>query len=110
MVPNQRPNGWISGEYPYLAIQPGDRLLAELGCLSDNPMCDVLFQISYEVPGGSSRLLGEWRETYDGLTTLVNINLYSLAGNLVRFTLTARVMNNQPRDDEAVWVYVRIER
>ncbi len=110
MVPNQRPNGWISGEYPYLAIHPGDRLLAELGCLSDNPMCDVLFQISYEVPGGSSRLLGEWRETYDGLTTLVNINLYSLAGNLVRFTLTARVMNNQPRDDEAVWVYVRIER
>lgn len=110
MVPNQRPNGWISGEYPYLAIQPGDRLLAELGCLSDNPLCDVLFQIRYEIPGGSSGMLGEWRETYDGLTTPVNINLYSLAGNLVRFTLTARVLNNQPQDDEAVWVYVRIER
>jgi len=108
-IPNQANNGWISGTYPPIFINPGNRLKAQVGCLAGSPGCDVLFQIEYAILDGPTFTLGGWREVYDGQMSMIDMDLSFLAGQPVRFTFTVRVQNNAPESANAVWVRPRIE-
>jgi hypothetical protein len=109
-IPNDRSNGWISGSFPSTLIQAGDRFVARVGCLSDSPGCEVMFQVEYETFDGAVETLGRWREAYDGRSTSINVDLTPLAGQFVRFILTITVQNDLPLQSNAVWVMPRIER
>jgi len=106
--PGSGENGWITGDYPYYLVQPGDSFMAELGCLDNNPRCDVIFRLDYQTNLGTSGNLYTRRETSDGATHLVSIDLSPLVGKLVRFFLT--VQNDGTYGDaEAVWLAPRVE-
>ncbi len=90
--PNQSANGYISGQFPAYVVKPGDRFVAEFSCQSSWSKCDVTFRVDYLLSNGSAGNLGAWREVYDNQSNTVSIDLTSLAGQSVQFTL--RMQNN----------------
>lgn len=107
--PNQAGEGWITGVMPTYTVQSGDYFLAEIGCLQDSPGCDVIFELDYQTVGGASGRLGRWRETLDGVTTLIDVDLSELVGRSISLVLT--VYNNGPAGDaNAVWLQPRVQR
>lgn len=107
--PNQASNGWISGVTPAYLVQSGDYFLAEIGCLQGNSGCDVVFELNYQIVNGASGQLGRWRETYDGVTTLIEIDLSDLSSRSINLVLN--VFNNgQQGDANAIWLLPRIQQ
>ncbi|HEX6304778.1 MAG TPA: NBR1-Ig-like domain-containing protein [Anaerolineales bacterium] len=102
-------DGWIRGEYPGFNIEAGHRFRAVVGCLSDSPKCDVIFQLNYRIGDGNLQTLWEHRETYDDNITKVDVDLSSLVGQKVKFVLTVLV-NDSPKDDRAFWLVPRIAK
>jgi hypothetical protein len=103
MIPNDGNGGLISGTYPAVNIKDGDRLQGIVGCTSDSPDCDVMFQINYSADGGATQNLGSWTEVYDGNWTTLDIDLSALAGKKVKFTLL--VFNNgSSKNDRVFWL------
>ena len=99
---------WISGQYPAYLVANGDRFLAEVGCLASNPGCDVTFRLDYRSNTGVLANLGVWEEFYDGVTTLIDIDLSALAGRSIRLILG--VTNNASLSDPgAFWLGPRIQ-
>jgi hypothetical protein len=109
MRPNAVRGGWITGVYPKYKVQSGDHFLADIGCLKDNPSCDVTFYLKYQVSGKPVTNLGAWREVYDGGVFRINLDLSSLAGQSVQFTL--EVYNNgKASNANAFWLAPSIRK
>lgn len=107
--PQMISDGWITGTYPGIRINSGDRFLAEIGCVADYDDCDVTFRLNYRVDDLNMHTLGEWHEVYDGQVTFIDIDLSSLAGQNVEFILTV-FTNGSSRDDAAFWLNPHIRR
>jgi hypothetical protein len=86
--PNEGRGGRITGLYPSYIARQGDHFLSEVGCLRDNPDCDLLFVLEYRAVDGNIYELGEWREDYDRRTTSIDIDLSSLAGDTIQLILS----------------------
>ncbi|MBW8012423.1 MAG: hypothetical protein FVQ83_14505 [Chloroflexi bacterium] len=105
----------IFGAYPPFEVRAGDQFRANLGCLSgiEAQTCDVEFSLEFYDANGNyhdNRELGTaWNETYDGVSTIVIVDLTPLAGQWVRFILVVRD-NGNPVGDYAVWVQPHIWR
>lgn len=97
MIPGQGGGGWITGEYPPMRIYGGDRFVSEIGCLRDNPDCELLFELGYRTQDGNVRTLDSWFESYDGDTREIDLDLEDLAGETVQFILS--VTNQGDQDD-----------
>ena len=106
--PDDSPNGTINGQFPLLNIRPGDVFLAEIGCLQNSSGCDLSFRLEYQTSNGQSGALGTWRETYDGRTTQVEVNLSSLAGNMVWLNLKAANLGRWQAAN-AFWLQPRVQ-
>lgn len=107
--PNQQNNGWISGRMPAYVVQNGDYFLAEIGCLQGSPDCDVIFELDYQIVNGATGQLGRWREIYDGVTTLIDVDLSDLSGRSIYLMLT--VYNNDGGSDaNAIWLMPRVQQ
>ncbi len=106
--PNLVNGGWITGTYPEILVHNGDHFRAVLGCLADSPGCDVIFLLDYQSRGKPTMNLDNWKEVYDGHTTIVDIDLGFLAGQSVKFTLRVNVNNNNPEAANAFWLAPRI--
>lgn len=90
--PNQAASGFINGRYPAYSVRSGDRFIAEIGCQYGWPKCDITFRVDYLLANGTSGNLGAWREVFDNSTYVINIDLSSLVGQSVQFSL--RMQNN----------------
>jgi len=78
----------VRGIYPSYQVKAGDRFVSAIGCMYDNKDCKMKMVLSYQIKGSDVRVvLGEWMETQDGKVTLVNIELSSIVGEEVIFTL-----------------------
>jgi hypothetical protein len=108
-VPQQIPDGLIRGMFPEFAVQSDDHFQATIGCLSGAMVCNVMFQLNYQIGDGGIQNLASWTETNDGQTRSVDVDLTPLAGRSVKFILTV-LANGQPTDDQALWVLPRIMR
>ncbi len=108
-VPRDSFNGLISGIYPPVRIHDGDRFQALVNCQYKARDCNVFFRLNYQVGSGSVKTLGAWNEVYDGLYFPVDLDLSSLAGQNVRFTLVVSA-NGAFDQDQALWVAPRISR
>lgn len=86
--PNDGRGGRITGLYPSYVVRQGDHFLSEIGCLRDNPDCDLRFRLEYRAVDGNIYQLGEWLEVYDGRTTSIDIDLSALAGDSIQFVLS----------------------
>jgi hypothetical protein len=107
--PNQVNNGWISGVMPAYTVQSGDYFLAEIGCLQNSPNCDVVFELDYQIVNGATGQLGRWREIYDGVTTLIDIDLSNFAGRSINLIL-AVYNNGLASQANAVWLLPRVQQ
>jgi Ig-like domain from next to BRCA1 gene len=107
-VPKDAFNGFIRGTYPPVQIQYGDRFRALINCQYQAYGCDVVFELNYQI-GNFSHTLGQWHEIYDGFYLPVDIDLSSLAGQNVVFTLTVSA-NRSGYRDQALWIDPRIVR
>jgi hypothetical protein len=106
--PNEDISGWISGQYPPYFIQSGDHFRAEIGCLSASQGCNLTFDLEYQTQSGGRFSLGSWDETYDGLTTSLNIDLSDLAGSVVQFILSV-TNQGRPASANGFWLAPRIQ-
>ena len=108
--PNQVNTGWISGVMPAYTVQSGDYFLAEIGCLQNSPNCDIVFELDYQIVNGASGQLGRWRETYDGVTTLIDIDLSNFTGRSINLILAVYNNNGLPRDANGIWLLPRLQQ
>jgi hypothetical protein len=106
-VPDDDGDGFIRGEYPPIEIEEDQRFSAVVGCLSESPDCDVIFQLRYRVNGGEEHTLWDAREVFDDLFTKVELDLSEFEGDDVQFILVVRA-NGDPDDDNAFWMTPRI--
>lgn len=107
--PERGNNGIITGKYPAITIQSGDRFQANVACLHEANDCDVIFRLQYQIGNGSIRTLGQWHEIYEGGNYPISIDLSFLRGERVKFIL-AVLANGTSHEDFAVWVLPRITR
>jgi hypothetical protein len=108
-VPQNTLYGYISALYPSFNVQKGDRFQAVVSCEVGAASCGVLFRLDYQLADGRVRELGAVEEHYEGNTSIVDIDLSSLAGQDVNFVLT--VLSLGPAsDNRALWVEPRIVR
>ncbi len=106
--PKDSRNGFISGTYPAVDVENGDRFRALLSCGYNNERCNVIFRLEFR-SGGQVWKLGTWNEAYEGKYFTVDVDLSSLAGKRGKFILTV-LANGSARDDQALWISPRIVR
>lgn len=103
MHPEFIKHGSITGQYPPVLIQDGDRFRSAVGCLKNAEKCNVVFSLYYSADGGTITNLGTWTEVYDKAITPVNIDLSFLKGKIVVFYLVVDA-NGSYKDDDAFWL------
>ncbi len=102
-------NSWISGTYPPFVVQPGDRFLADIGCLKNFSNCQVEFQLAYAPAGEQPVTLGQWQEQNDQHTTRLDIDLSDLAGQTIQLILTVHTQGDSGQAG-AFWLVPQIDR
>ncbi len=107
--PNRDSNGWISGRTPPFTVRSDDHFLTEVGCLRDSQGCEVLFQLDYQTTDGVSGRLGRWRETYDGQTSFIDVDLSPLSGRTISLILSV-YNRGQARAANAFWLRPRVQQ
>ncbi len=107
--PNDASDGYIQGIYPAFLVKDGDQFRATIQCEANSPKCSLKFELYYRVGNGSFVELGEWYEIYDQLWNPLEIDLSSLAGQQVQFSLV--VWNEgTSQDNRGLWLNPMIYR
>lgn len=102
-------NGLITGKYPALTIQSGDRFQASINCLYKANDCNMVFKLQYQIGNDAVQTLGQWNEVYEGEAYSINVDLSALNGQKVKFILTV-LANGSAHEDYALWIAPRISR
>jgi len=106
--PQDRRDGLISGRYPALTVQAGDRFRALANCQYNSKKCDVIFRLDYKV-NGQTKTLGSWHEVYEGNFYIIDLDISALAGQTVNFILIVEA-NGPNNNDNALWLNPHILR
>ncbi len=107
--PDSSDDGYIMGTYPRIDLKPGDRFLADIGCLAGFPKCEVVFELKYLNEAGKLKDIGAWDEAYDGKITRIDLDLSTLADKKVNLVLIVRA-DGRSKDDAAFWLNPQILR
>lgn len=107
-VPQDKNNGFISGQYPSMVVQAGDRFRTIVSCEYNTKNCNVFFRLNYKI-NGQVKTLASWQEVYEGKYYPVDLDLSSLAGQTVNFILIVDA-NGAQDNDQAIWLNPHIIR
>ena len=107
-LPQDKKNGFISGQYPAITIQAGDRFRTIINCEYNSKKCDVFFRLDYK-NNGQVKTLASWHEIYDGKYYRVDLDLSALAGETVKLILVVSA-NGRQQNDNAIWLIPHIVR
>jgi len=107
-MPQGKKNGIISGQYPAITIQTGDRFRTVVNCEHNAKKCDVIFRLDYK-NNGQIKTLDSWHEIYDGKYYPVDLDLSALAGQTLKLILVVSA-NGAQNSDNAIWLNPRIIR
>lgn len=107
-MPQDKNNGFISGQFPAITIQAGDRFRTIVNCQRDATKCNVIFRLDY-LNNGVVKTFASWAEVYEGKYYPVDLDLSPLAGQTLKLILvvSANGGNNQ---DFALWLNPHIVR
>lgn len=106
--PNNQEGGWIAGIFPSTTIQPGDHFLATVGCVDENPDCEIAFIIKVMtiseqfIIGNPQAVSGDSTESFD-------VDLSALAGQEISFILYMEENGGRSLDAIGYWLNARIE-
>ena len=106
--PQDTRNGVISGKFPFFTVQAGDRFRTIVSCQYNATKCNVIFRLDYRLDG-KLKTLASWQEVYEGKYYPVDLDLSSLAGQTVKFTLVVSA-NGSNNNDYAIWLNPHIIR
>ena len=107
-VPQDKNNGFISGEFPSFTVQSGDRFRTIVNCQRDATKCNVVFRLDYR-DNGQVKNFASWAEVYEGKYYPVDLDLSSLSGRTLKFILTVSA-NGGNNQDFAIWLNPHIVR
>ena len=108
-IPQNTRNGYITGKYPPIAVQSGDRFRAYINCTYNSTGCNVLFRLDYQIGNGTVQSIWEYPEIYDNQYSVVDTDLSFLDGESVKFILGVST-NGSAKSDQPLWAGPRIER
>ncbi len=108
MMPQDKRNGIISGQFPAFTVQSGDRFRALVFCQYEAKKCNVLFKLNY-LNNGQVKTLGSWNEAYEGKYFTIDVDLSSLAGETLKFILEVNA-NGGNNQDYGIWLNPHIAR
>ena len=101
--------GYVQGIYPAVTIRNGDQFKALIQCEGGAKKCSLKFELYYKIGDGNFVELGEWLEIHDDMWNPISIDLSSLAGNKVVFSLV--VWNKDTAEDNiGLWLNPIIHR
>jgi hypothetical protein len=110
MHPQWVNDGVMSGIYQPYTVTAGEHFKAKIGFLAfPDGSCgagNAVFQFNYK-EAGVIHPLGSWSDSCDGSLVNVDVDLSSLGGHTVQFTL-AVLANGSASQDWAVWVSPRV--
>ncbi|MDY0125583.1 MAG: NBR1-Ig-like domain-containing protein [Anaerolineaceae bacterium] len=107
--PNEEADGYIQGIYPAFTVKDGDKFRTTVQCQGGSTGCDIKFELYYTIEGQKATGLGQWHEVYDNNWKYVEVDLSSLAGKQVVFTLV--VWNEgSAQNNRGLWLYPIIYR
>ena len=106
--PQQVTDGLIQGVFPIYTVRSGDHFKALVGLRQNCTDGKVKFQLKYR-EGSTDTPYGEWLEACDGLLTMIDKDLTTLAGKTVQFILVVSAEGDWV-SDYASWVNPRIVR
>jgi uncharacterized repeat protein (TIGR01451 family) len=109
VAPQNITDGFISGTYPAFLVQSGDRFQSIVSCAYGVPSCYVTFQLDYQVGSGPVYTLWHFHEKTDGMYYRASVDLSSLAGQNVKFTIKVSA-SGTPAGDRVLWGGARITR
>ena len=107
--PQNVTDGYIAGTYPAFTVQSGDRFQSIVSCAYGVPSCYVTFQLDYQIGSGPVYTFWHFHEKTEGSYYRASVNLSSLAGQSVKFTLKV-MASGSPAGDRVVWGGARITR
>lgn len=101
--PQNTQNGYIQGSFPSFKIQKGDHFQSIVGCEAGATNCYVAFRLDYQVGTDLIKTFwGPFLQRFEGLTYNVDVDLSSLAGKDVKFSLTVLAAGTAT-GDRALW-------
>jgi len=107
--PSSGSGGIIMGQFPLITMANGDHFKSMVGCMNQQPDCNVLFELQYLDSNNTLHSLGSWAEKSDGQFTHIDVDLSSLNGKSVALIL--KVQNNgDSKGDEVFWLSPQIVR
>ncbi len=106
--PNFAIDGWIRARFPAYYVREYDHFLTQIGCLNGSPNCNLIFRLDYQATDGTGGRLGNWRETFDGQSTPIDVDLSGLSGRAIQLILTVENVGNVDNAN-ASWVQPRIQ-
>ena len=112
MVPKDQVVGYVKGVFPAFTLTATDHFQAIIGCQYGADSCWVSFILDYQEVGSSTvHNLITFTERNEGTNRPVDIDLSTLAGKNVQFTITTLAANGTSGAvDRAVWLAPRITR
>ncbi len=101
--PDNTASGFITGRFPEIAIQSGDKFRATVQCEGGMDDCDIYFTLQAQAGSEPLMDLGTWHEVFDEHWTQVTVDLSSFAGSNVTFFLTVR-NGSTAADNSGLWL------
>jgi len=101
--PDNTGSGFITGVFPEITIQNGDKFKATIQCEGGMEDCDIYFTLKARAGSEPEVELGSWHEVFDGHWNPVEVNLSSFAGQKVTFYLTVR-NGSTASDNSGLWL------
>jgi hypothetical protein len=105
--PRMEVGGSIVGLYPYVRIPANSHLTGEIGCLEDNPNCNITMKLYYQIFGNAPELMIEYDEIADDQANVFDLNIDGLRNKYVSFHLYV-VANAAPQQAAGYWLSTRI--
>jgi hypothetical protein len=96
-VPQNVFNGYIQGAFPAYTVQSGDHFKAITNCEYGQSSCYAVYHLSYQIESGPILTLWAFGERYDGLYHQADVDLSSLARQILFACGCQRLTHRRPR-------------
>jgi hypothetical protein len=108
--PNNQNGGIISGAFPPITIQDGDRFSSTVGCMDEMEGCEVVFRLEAQIFDGTRQLIAEWEESFDNVASDFSVDLSDYADQEISLVLTVAENGGRSAEARAFWLDPVIER
>jgi hypothetical protein len=102
--PENVDRGYIQGVYPPFKVKDGDHFKAQLSCPRKVDNCLINFILEYQIGNKEVKELHRWKEANEGLISMADVDLSSLAGKEVKFILTLRAGRDYVDGEAGIWL------